>query len=273
MTQSERRRPAWSTGASAGRRRSCRRRRSGRRPMCRWMPTGLPALSSMKSISGCADDGPSRHLELTLDAASRRPARAGCRRPPRPRAHELDAAAGDDEGLEAVGPQVLEQLEHRLVDHLGVGAVPSSGGGRCPASRVTADRTRRSSCRRGSRRRSSAGPPRRTAASASMSSSSTAWKGCWSCHSGWSGAIAFTRSMAKSELEVGGCSAQRQPSLSKTAMRSAGGTKSGEPDRSRPRRSRGWRCGRPSRSTTGGRGRLDVAQPAASSSARGAASR
>ena len=38
-----------------------------------------------------------------------------------PRAHELDAAAGDDEGLEAVGAQVGEQLQHRLIDQLGVG--------------------------------------------------------------------------------------------------------------------------------------------------------
>lgn len=37
----------------------------------------------------------------------------------RPRAHELDAAAGNDEGLEAVRAQVGEHFKHRLIDHLG----------------------------------------------------------------------------------------------------------------------------------------------------------
>ena len=36
----------------------------------------------------------------------------------RPRAHELDAAAGDDEGLEAVRAQVGEHFEHRLIGHV-----------------------------------------------------------------------------------------------------------------------------------------------------------
>jgi hypothetical protein len=40
-----------------------------------------------------------------------------------PGAHELDAATRDDVGLEAVGPEMVEQLEHRLIDELGVGAV------------------------------------------------------------------------------------------------------------------------------------------------------
>ena len=35
-----------------------------------------------------------------------------------PRPHELDAAAGDDERLEAVRPQIDEQLVHRLIDEL-----------------------------------------------------------------------------------------------------------------------------------------------------------
>ena len=37
----------------------------------------------------------------------------------RPRAHELDSAARDDEGFEIVGAKVGEQFEHRLIDHLG----------------------------------------------------------------------------------------------------------------------------------------------------------
>ena len=35
-------------------------------------------------------------------------------------AHEVDTATGDDEGLEAVGAQVSEQFQHRLIDHLAV---------------------------------------------------------------------------------------------------------------------------------------------------------
>ena len=38
-----------------------------------------------------------------------------------PRPHELDAAARDDEGLELVGAQIGQQLEHRLIDEIGVG--------------------------------------------------------------------------------------------------------------------------------------------------------
>ena len=48
-------------------------------------------------------------------------------------------------------------------------------------------------------------------------------------HSGCFGASAFTRSSAKRSWKYIGCSAQSVPSLSNVAMRSAGGTKSGEP--------------------------------------------
>ncbi|MGY4246228.1 hypothetical protein ACVIIZ_007636 [Bradyrhizobium sp. USDA 4523] len=34
--------------------------------------------------------------------------------------HELDAAARDNEGLEAIGPQTGEQFQHRLVDEIGI---------------------------------------------------------------------------------------------------------------------------------------------------------
>ncbi|MNF81643.1 hypothetical protein D3C84_639270 [compost metagenome] len=37
------------------------------------------------------------------------------------RPHERDFAARHDVGLEAISAQVLQQLQHRLVDHLGVG--------------------------------------------------------------------------------------------------------------------------------------------------------
>src|SRR5271157_5809724 len=53
--------------------------------------------------------------------------------------------------------------------------------------------------------------------------------GSFSFHSGCWGASACTRSRAKNSWKYIGCSTQSVPSLSKTAMRSAGGTKSGEP--------------------------------------------
>ena len=66
--------------------------------------TGLPSRISNFSLAAAADDLLGRNA-VTFS---------------RPRAHELDAAAGDDERLEAVRAQVGEQLEHRLIDHLGV---------------------------------------------------------------------------------------------------------------------------------------------------------
>src|SRR5439155_11837224 len=48
-------------------------------------------------------------------------------------------------------------------------------------------------------------------------------------HSGCCGASAFTRSSANSNWKYIGCSHQSVPSLSNVAMRSSGGTKSGEP--------------------------------------------
>ena len=52
-----------------------------------------------------------------------------------PGAHELDAAARDDEGLEAVGAQVGQQFLHRLVGHLGEQAAGLAGGARWRSSR------------------------------------------------------------------------------------------------------------------------------------------
>src|SRR4029079_11673832 len=48
-------------------------------------------------------------------------------------------------------------------------------------------------------------------------------------HSGCCGASVFTRSSAKNNWKYIGCSHQSVPSLSKVAIRSGGGTKSGEP--------------------------------------------
>ena len=38
-----------------------------------------------------------------------------------PGTHEVDPAARDDEGFESVRPQIVEQLEHGLINHVGVG--------------------------------------------------------------------------------------------------------------------------------------------------------
>jgi PAS domain S-box-containing protein len=53
--------------------------------------------------------------------------------------------------------------------------------------------------------------------------------GSFVCHSGCCGARVLMRSIAKKNWKYIGCSAQRQPSLSNVAMRSASGTKSDEP--------------------------------------------
>ena len=173
--------------------------------------TGLPSRISNLRLDRRADD------LLGRDAVD----------PLGPRAHELDAAAGDDEGLEAVGAQVGEQLQHRLVDQLGVGPLePRMARGGEP---VRDDRGElvASSCRRASPRSARSGPARRTPASAFMSPSSTALNGCLVFQSGFCGASALTRSSAKANWTYIGCSHHSVPSLSNVAMRSAGGTKSG----------------------------------------------
>ena len=69
-----------------------------------FISTGLPSRISNFSLAAAADDLLGRNAIDLL----------------RPRAHELDAAAGDDEGLESIRAQIGEQFEHRLIDHLGV---------------------------------------------------------------------------------------------------------------------------------------------------------
>ena len=73
---------------------------------------------------------------------------------------------------------------------------------------------------------SAASPPARAALRSPLS---TEAKGSLSFHSGCCGASTETRWSAKSSWKYIGCSAQSVPSLSKVAIRSAGGTKSGEP--------------------------------------------
>ena len=93
----------------------------GRRPMWRWMPTGFPSLSSLRtSFGSLTRTGLSPRISILVcaggshDLLRRDAVDTFC-----PGAHELDATAGDDERLEAVGAQVVEQLAHWLVNHLG----------------------------------------------------------------------------------------------------------------------------------------------------------
>src|SRR5262245_8345069 len=69
-------------------------------------------------------------------------------------------------------------------------------------------------------------PPMSTSFTSPFSSEAN---GSWVCHSGCCGASTFTRSRAKRNWKYIGCSLQSVPSLSKTAMRSATGTKSPPP--------------------------------------------
>ena len=96
----------------------------GRRPICSLMPTGLPASSSMKLISGRRNSVglPSRIWNLVLIDEPTTCSGGIAVYPLRPGPHELDAAAGHDECFEAVGAQIGEQLQHRLVDQLGIRA-------------------------------------------------------------------------------------------------------------------------------------------------------
>ena len=57
-----------------------------------------------------------------------------------------------------------------------------------------------------------------------MSPSSAALNGCRVFHSGCCGASAFTRSIANASWKYIGCSDHSVPSLSNTAIRSAGAT-------------------------------------------------
>ena len=203
----------------------------GRRPMYFWMPTGLPALSSMKSISGSLTSTglPSRSSNFSLAAAADDLLGRDAIDLLRQGAHELDAAAGDDEGLEAVRAQVGEQFEHRLIDHLRVRPLGLRMlRGRDPVLDDLLELLGRHAGVRGhddfehgvlaagerafhvaleQRGRTAPCPSTRDAA-ARAPSRGRARRAIW---------------------KYIGCSAQSVPSLSNVAMRSAGGTKSGEP--------------------------------------------
>ena len=172
--------------------------------MCLWMPTGLPSLSSMKSsLRQLHQDGLAvAQLELQLAGAADDLLGRNAVDPLGPRPHELDAAAGDDERLEAVGAQVGEQLEHRLIDHLGVEPPGLWMFRRRDPVRARPSRTRRSSCRCAWPSRSPGWRVRRTGQPPFMSPLSSDANGSFVFHSGCCGASALTRSKREGKLEV-----------------------------------------------------------------------
>jgi hypothetical protein len=91
----------------------------GRRPMCWLIPYGLPAFIIIEvQLRQPREHGLTfPHLERGLDAAANDLFGRDAINFFRPGAHELDAAAGNDESLETVHAQVGEQFDHRLIDH------------------------------------------------------------------------------------------------------------------------------------------------------------
>ena len=213
-----------SIGASGGRRRSCRTPRwaVGR---CVMDADRLAFLVVDEIQLGQAhEDGLAvAHFVLRLDAAADDLLGRDAVDLLGPRAHELDAAAGDDEGLEAVGAQVGEHFEHRLIDHLGDRAGRSSG---CFAVAIQSLTIFSNSsvvmpaCVAMAISSSACSPPARADFTSPFS---TEANGSLVFHSGCCGASCLIRSKMKNAWKYIGCSDQRQPSLSKVAMRSAGG--------------------------------------------------
>ncbi len=132
----------------------------GRRPIC-WpgCPPACPAQSSMKSTSGrrMSTGVPSRISNLSLVAAADHLLGRDAVHLVRPWTHEIDAAARHDVRLEAVGAQIGQQFQHRLVHHRRVRLVESRVARRDEPLGDHA-RIRPSTCPCSSRRSSSSNP-------------------------------------------------------------------------------------------------------------------
>ena len=152
----------------------------GRRPMMLVDADGLAGLVVDEvDLRQAEQDGLSvAHLELGLDRGADHLLRRDAVDLLGPGAHELDAATGDDEGLEAVGAQIGQQLQHRLVDELGVGPVEADGRARSRSSREAIFANSSVVMPACVAAISSIRPFSPEAASACMSPSSTALKGC-----------------------------------------------------------------------------------------------
>ena len=168
------------------------------------------------------------HFKLRLDAAADNLLRWNSINSLRPRAHEFDAAAGNDEVLEAVCAQVGEHFEHRLISHVSEELASFRmlrRGDPVPHDLLEFRR-------RHARMRSHNDFEERVVAAGKGSLQITfeqrserflgAPLRC--C-----GASVLTRSSAKYNCTGTGCSHHSVPSLSKVAMRLDVGTKSGEP--------------------------------------------
>ena len=146
----------------------------------------------------------------------------------RPRAHELDAAAGHDEGLEPVRAQVGEHIEHRLINHFGVelARLGMSRGGDPVLDdlfKILGGHARVRGHEEFENRLITAGE-RAFCSRPSAARRTAPWSAIRDA-----AARHFTWSKAKNACTGSGCSHQSVPSLSNVAMRSGTGTKSGEP--------------------------------------------
>ena len=113
--------------ASAGRRSNCRRQTADGVPITRWMPSGLPALLSLRRTRGLLDeDRAARRVILIANASGGSDDLLGRDAVDALRidADEVLPAAGHDVGLEAVGPQMGHEFDLRQVGKVGVEAVP-----------------------------------------------------------------------------------------------------------------------------------------------------
>ncbi len=104
--------------------------------------------------------------------------------------------------LKPLARRYVEQLEHRLVDHFGVGRAGASGGVAVAIQSPTMASNSSVVMPAWVATTISSRPCSPAAASAFMSPSSTALKGCVVFHSGCSGAIALHPVEGEEELEV-----------------------------------------------------------------------
>ena len=93
--------------------------------MKRLMPTGLPGPSSTNSIleSFTSTGLPLRQLKTHYAGGAHHLLGRNAVNTFGEDAHELDAATGNDKGLETVGAEIAQQLQHRLVNQFGIGPI------------------------------------------------------------------------------------------------------------------------------------------------------
>ena len=217
-----------------------------------WFTFAAPSLAALPSVGRATEQRAARIVAVELVGDQRADDRLGRHavQVVADRAHELGASAADDADREVTTAELVEQLEHRLVDGPPQrdveGAVPSAiHERRGPARRTARGASRRTARRaRGRHARGPARPlrhgrrrarPRTRADRATM---------------GRAAAAAASASTKKSNCTGVGRSHHRVPSLSKTATRLTRRQRR-RPHRGRRARRRAWRQG----ATTAGDGR------------------